>query len=48
LLYMSTVKIVRHTKICGNANPYDIRWQGYFSKRSTRTYYSAIETAPCC
>jgi RNA-directed DNA polymerase len=47
LLYMSTVKIVRHTKIRGNANPYDSRWQKYFSKRSIRTYYSAIEPAPC-
>jgi len=37
LLYMSTVKIVRHIKIRGNANPYDIRWQGYFSKRSIST-----------
>ena len=48
LHYMSTVKIVRHTKICGNANPYDSRWQEYFSKRSIRTYYPAIEPAPCC
>ena len=48
LLYMSTVKIVRHTKIRGNANPYDSRWQEYFSKRSIRTYYPAIEPAPCC
>jgi RNA-directed DNA polymerase len=48
LLYMSTVKIVRHTKIRGNANPYDIRWQGYFSKRSISTLYPAIELAPCC
>jgi RNA-directed DNA polymerase len=48
LRYMSTVKIVRHTKIRGNANPYDIRWQGYFSKRSIRTYHPAIELAPCC
>jgi RNA-directed DNA polymerase len=48
LLYMSTVKIVRHTKIRGNANPHDSRWQEYFSKRSIRTYYSAIEPTPCC
>ena len=48
LHYMSTVKIVRHTKIRGNANPYDIRWQGYFSKRSISTLYPAIELAPCC
>lgn len=48
LFYMSTVKIVRHTKIRGNANPYDIRWQEYFSKRSIRTPYSAIESVPCC
>ena len=48
LLYMSRIKIVRHTKIRGNANPYDIRWQKYFSKRANRTYYSAIEPVPCC
>lgn len=48
LLHMSTVKIVRHTKIRGNANPYDIRWQRYLSKRSIRTLYPAIEPAPCC
>jgi RNA-directed DNA polymerase len=48
LLYMSTVKIVRHTKIRGNANPYDIRWRGYFSKRSISTLYPAIDLAPCC
>jgi hypothetical protein len=48
LLYMSTVKIVRHTKIRGNANPYDSRWREYFSKRLIRTHYSAIEPAPCC
>lgn len=47
LLYMSTVKVVRHTKIRGNANPYDYRWQEYFSQRSIRTYYPAIEAAPC-
>ena len=48
LLYMSTVKIVRHIKIRGIANPYDSRWQKYFSKRSIGTYYPAIESAPCC
>jgi RNA-directed DNA polymerase len=48
LLYMSTVKIVRHTKICGNANPYDSGWQEYFSKRSIRTCFSAIDPTPCC
>ena len=48
LHYLSTVKIVRHTKICGNANPYDIRWQDYFSNRTIRTYYPAIEQVPCC
>ncbi|MHC4913394.1 MAG: group II intron reverse transcriptase/maturase [Planctomycetota bacterium] len=48
LHYMSAVKIVRHTKIRGNANPYDNRWQEYFSKRSIRTYCPATESAPCC
>ncbi|MBW2450717.1 MAG: group II intron reverse transcriptase/maturase [Deltaproteobacteria bacterium] len=48
LLYMGTVKIVRHTKIRAKANPYDNRWQEYFSKRSIRTNYSAIELALCC
>jgi RNA-directed DNA polymerase len=48
LHYLSTVKIVRHTKICGNANFYDSRWQDYFSKRSLRTYYPGIESVPCC
>ena len=33
LVQMSAIRIVRHTKIRGMANPYDIRWQGYFSKR---------------
>ena len=48
LLHMSTVKIVRHTKIRGNANPYDSRWREYFSKRSMRTYHSASKPVPCC
>jgi RNA-directed DNA polymerase len=48
LLYMGTVKIRRHTKIRANANPYDTRWQEYFSKRSMTTNYSAIEPALCC
>lgn len=44
LLHASMVKIVRHIKIRGNANPYDNGWQEYFSKRSIRTYYPAIES----
>jgi RNA-directed DNA polymerase len=48
LVYMTTVKIVRHTKIRGKANPYDIRWQEYFSKRSFGTYNPAIKSALCC
>jgi len=48
LLYMATVKIVRHTKIRGNANPYDVGWQEYFSKRSIGTYKPAINSALCC
>jgi RNA-directed DNA polymerase len=48
LVYMTTVKIVRHTKIRGMANPYDIRWQEYFSKRSFGTYNPAIKPALCC
>ena len=47
LLYMTAVKIVRHTKIRGKANPYDKEWQEYFSKRSIGTYYPAIEPEPC-
>ena len=42
LLYMSTVKIVRHIKIRKDANPYDKDWQKYFSKRSIRKYYPAV------
>jgi RNA-directed DNA polymerase len=48
LVYMTTVKIVRHTKIRAKANPYDIRWQEYFSKRSFGTYNPAIKSALCC
>jgi hypothetical protein len=48
LLYMSAVKIVRHIKIRGMANPYDRRWQEYFSRRSIRTYHPAIDPEPCC
>jgi RNA-directed DNA polymerase len=48
LLYMGTVKIMRHTKVRANANPYDKRWQDYFSKRSIGSNYSAIEPALCC
>jgi hypothetical protein len=33
LLSMDMIRIVRHIKICGNANPYDRDWQQYFSKR---------------
>ncbi len=47
LSYMSTVKIVRHIKIRGMANPYDSQWQEYFSRRSIRTYYPAIDPEPC-
>ena len=48
LVYMATVKIVRHTKIRGKANPYDNRWQGYFSKRLFGTYNPAIKSSLCC
>ena len=47
LVQMSAIRIVRHTKIRGKANPYDIRWQGYFSKRSWGTYNPAIRSALC-
>ena len=47
LFYMSTVKIVRHIKIRGMANPYDSQWQEYFSRRSIRTNYPAIDPEPC-
>jgi RNA-directed DNA polymerase len=36
LLYMNTVKIVRHVKIHGAANPYAREWQEYFSMRLNR------------
>jgi RNA-directed DNA polymerase len=42
LFYMASVKIVRHTKIRSNANPYDIEWQEYFSKRLMGTCKPAI------
>jgi RNA-directed DNA polymerase len=48
LFYATMVKIVRHIKTRGKANPYDRKWQEYFSRRSIRTYYPAIETEPCC
>ena len=48
LLYMAMVKIVRHTKIRGNANPYGVGWQEYFSKRSIGTYKPAKNSALCC
>lgn len=48
LFYMSTVKIVRHIKIRGLANPYDEVWQEYFYRRSIRAYYPAITDALCC
>ena len=38
LLHMNAVKIVRHVKIHGEANPYASEWQEYFSKRSNRKY----------
>jgi len=47
LLYTSKVKIVRHIKIRGKANPYDREWQEYFSRRSIRTYYPATNPEPC-
>jgi RNA-directed DNA polymerase len=47
LIQMSTIRIVRHTKIRGMANPYDIRWQGYFSKRSWEKYNPAIRSELC-
>jgi RNA-directed DNA polymerase len=48
LFYMSTVKIVRHIKIRGTANPYDSQWREYFSNRSIRTNYPAVDPEPCC
>ena len=47
LFYMASVRIVRHTKIRSNANPYDIRWQEYFSRRLTGTCKPAIFSMPC-
>ena len=42
LLSMDMIRIVRHIKICGNANPYDRDWQQYFSKRPANKYCFAI------
>ena len=36
LLHMNAVKIIRHVKIHGAANPYASEWQEYFSKRLNR------------
>jgi RNA-directed DNA polymerase len=47
LLLMSKVKILRHIKIRGAANPYDRGWREYFSRRSMRTNYPAIYPEPC-
>ena len=47
LVQMSAIRIVRHTKIRGKANPYDIRWQGYFSKRAWGSYNPAIRSVLC-
>ncbi len=33
LVWASDTKIVRHTKIRGNANPYDPEWEHYFEER---------------
>lgn len=36
LIKASDVKIVRHTKIKGDANPYDPEWELYFERRAER------------
>src|SRR5260370_17699971 len=33
LLRATSVPIVRHVKIQGEANPYDLAWESYFEKR---------------
>jgi len=33
LFYPSSLRIVRHVKIKGEANPYDPRWESYFERR---------------
>ncbi|MEE9151382.1 MAG: group II intron reverse transcriptase/maturase [Thermoplasmata archaeon] len=38
LLYMSTIKIVRHVKVRGKANPYSRDGQGYLAERRYRKY----------
>jgi len=45
---MSRIKIVRHIKIRGAANPYDSSWREYFYRRSIRTNYPAVQVEPCC
>jgi len=42
LFFMNMIRIVRHIKICGKANPYDRDWQEYFSKRPFNKYCFAI------
>lgn len=43
---MRTIKIQRHIKIRGNANPYDTNWQDYFVKRAYKKSYPAIRPEP--
>jgi RNA-directed DNA polymerase len=43
LLHMNAVKIIRHVKIHGAANPYASEWQEYFSKRQNRKYSKVTE-----
>jgi RNA-directed DNA polymerase len=38
LLGANTIKIVRHVKIKGEANPYDKEWQQYFTRRQASKY----------
>ena len=46
LLQMSTIKIVRHVKIRGKANPYSREGQGYFAKRKYRKYSKPLDYNP--
>ena len=43
LLHMNAVKIIRHVKIHGAANPYASEWQEYFSKRQNRKHSKVTE-----
>lgn len=42
LTYASDVKIKRHIKICGQANPFDPQWEEYFEKRLSAKMFASL------